>query len=190
MATQRFVRRPVYTAHRGVTLVELMVVVLIISILASIGAVAYTSYIRHSRATEARTMLAQIGVREEAYRSEFAQYCSAGRTGGSPPTGVGVSNAWPTPSPSAGAANWNVGTPIEWSELGVRPQGYVYYRYVAVAGEPPATPPGEPTYTSGPNQDAWWVAEAYGDLNDNGVDSTFHLSSISNAVVVTPDETE
>lgn len=175
---------------RGITLVELMVVALIMGILASIGIAAYGSYIRRSRAAEARTMLAQIGTREEAYRSEFSKYCSAGRTAGSPPTALGLANAWPATSPTLGAADWNASTPTEWAQLGVRPQGFVYYRYVVVAGQPPATPPSEPSYTSSPNQDAWWVAEAYGDLNRNGIDSTFHLSSISNAVIVTPDETE
>ena len=31
--------------------------------------------------------------------SEFAQFCGAGRTSGTPPTALGVSNSWPASAP-------------------------------------------------------------------------------------------
>jgi type IV pilus assembly protein PilE len=51
----------------GFTLIELMIVVVIIAILASIAVPAYTSSVRKSRRTEAKTALADLAAREERY---------------------------------------------------------------------------------------------------------------------------
>jgi prepilin-type N-terminal cleavage/methylation domain-containing protein len=161
----------------GMTIAELMIVVVIVGILAAIAGISYTSYIRRSRAQEARAMLLTIASREAAYRAEFAQYCSAGRTTGSPPTAVGIANAWPATAASAGAASFTNSMPVEWAQLGFRPTGNVRFRYVVVAGAPPAAPPGETGFSGSPNQDLWYVAEAYGDLDGDNNLSTFHLFS-------------
>jgi type IV pilus assembly protein PilE len=52
---------------RGFTLVELMIVVVIVAILASIAIPAYNSQIRKSRRTEAKTALLDLAGREERY---------------------------------------------------------------------------------------------------------------------------
>lgn len=51
----------------GFTLVELMVVVLITAILASIAVPAYNSSVRKSRRTEAKTAIMDMAAREERY---------------------------------------------------------------------------------------------------------------------------
>ena len=51
----------------GFTLVELMIVVVIVSILASIAIPAYNTQIRKSRRTEAKTALLDLAGREERY---------------------------------------------------------------------------------------------------------------------------
>lgn len=160
-----------------------MVVTVILGILASVAAVGYGIYIRRSRAGEARTMLALIANREQTYRGDFNTYISAGRS--TAPTSVGVGNSWPTAAPSAGATDWFTGMPAEWAQLGVRPSSNVWFRYVVIAGSPGTTPPGESGYSSSPNQDIWYVAEAYGDLNRNGTNSTFHLFSQGGGIAIT-----
>jgi type IV pilus assembly protein PilE len=55
--------------HRGMTLIELMIVVVIASILVSLAVPSYTSYIRQSRRVEAKTALLDLAGREERYFS-------------------------------------------------------------------------------------------------------------------------
>jgi type IV pilus assembly protein PilE len=53
------------SAIAGFTLIELMIVVVIIAILASIAVPAYTNSVRKSRRTEAKTAIMDFGAREE-----------------------------------------------------------------------------------------------------------------------------
>jgi type IV pilus assembly protein PilE len=75
--------------HRGFTLIELMIVVVIASILVGIAVPSYTSQVRKSRRTDARNALMDIASREERYLSVTNSYSAA-------PTDVGYSGvAWP-----------------------------------------------------------------------------------------------
>lgn len=178
-------------ARAGMTLIELMMVVVIIGVLAGVGLFSYGAYIRRSRSQEARTMLAAIASREEAYRSEFGSYCAAGVMG--TPTALGLSNAWPAATPSASRVPFYVtGMPQEWLQLGFRPTSDVRYRYLVVAGAPPTSPPSpyDAGWSSAPNQDLWFVAEAYGDLDGDGVRSTFGIFSGNTNTIRVVNETE
>ncbi len=173
----RTFRRLALAAQRGMTLTELMIVVVILGILASVAFAGYSGYIRRSRSQEARTMLLAIAAREDAYRAEFAQYCAAGRTSGTPPTSLGLSNAWPAVAPSVMPADFFASMPVEWAQLGFRPTGAVRFRYVVLTGTPSTAPPGESGYTSSPNQDIWYIAEAYGNLDGDSIISTYRIFS-------------
>jgi prepilin-type N-terminal cleavage/methylation domain-containing protein len=182
-------------AHRwasaGMTLIELMMVVVILGVLAGVGAFSYSSYIRRSRSQEARTMLADIAARENAYRSEFGTFCSAGGT--SAPTSLGLSNAWPASSPTSQRVPFlSTSMPQEWLQLGFRPSGDVRYRYVVLAGAPPAAPPSpyDAGFSTAPNQDLWFVAEAYGNLDGDTVNSTFGIFSGNSNTLRIINETE
>ena len=61
----------------GFTLIELMVTIVIASILAAIAVPAYTSQIRKSRRTEARTALLDLASREERFNSTNSAYTSS-----------------------------------------------------------------------------------------------------------------
>ena len=72
----------------GFTLIELMVTIVVASILAAIAIPAYTSQIRKSRRTEARTALLDLASREERFNSTNSAYTSA-------LANLGYTGAWP-----------------------------------------------------------------------------------------------
>lgn len=176
-------------ASRGMSLIELMIVVVILGVLAGVAGISYSRYIKRSRAQEATTMLATIATREHAYRAEFAVYCAAGATAGSPPTTLGVSSAWPATAPGP-RASFTTSMPIEWAQLGFRPMGDVRYRYVVIAGQPSNAPPGVAGWTTSPNQDLWFMADAYGNLDSDGVTSTYRMFSGSGNTLQVTNEFE
>jgi type IV pilus assembly protein PilE len=57
------------TAQTGFTLIELMVTIVIIAILAAIAVPAYSTYVRQSRRTDAKTALLDLAGLEERYLS-------------------------------------------------------------------------------------------------------------------------
>ena len=77
----------------GFTLIELMVTIVVASILVAIAVPAYTSQIRKSRRTEARTALLDLASREERFNSTNSAYTSSlgnlGYSGANWPVTVG-----------------------------------------------------------------------------------------------------
>jgi len=142
----------------GFTLVELMIVVAIISILATLAIPAFSSYMYRSRAQEASDFLNIIRLRQESYRAEFGQYCDI-------PT---VHPAMGTPASDPKA--WSP-VPADWVQLGANPDGWVRFSYSCPSGFPGTTPSDNPWGLTG--ADFWYVAKAVGDLNDNGTQVTF-----------------
>ena len=63
--------------RKGFTLLELILVVIILGILASLGTVQYTKMIEKGRTAEAKIILGQIRTAQEAYKLEFGTYASA-----------------------------------------------------------------------------------------------------------------
>lgn len=59
---------------RGVTLIELMVVIVIVGILAAIAYPNYRSYVERSKRTEARAALLQIATNQERHYLNFNEY--------------------------------------------------------------------------------------------------------------------
>ena len=62
------------TAQRGLTMVELMVVVVIVGILATVASVSVKKYVASSKTTEAIHMIGAIKAAQESFKDETFAY--------------------------------------------------------------------------------------------------------------------
>ncbi len=118
---------------RGFTLIELMIVVAILAVLAAVAIPSYNAYIRQSHTSEATSMLANIKIKQESYRSTFHQYADLSDDAWQPDR-VALLNE---------TAFWTDPPPVTWRQLGIKTFGDVYYIYTGSAGAPGAGPPDE-----------------------------------------------
>lgn len=138
---------------RGFTLIEMMIVVAIIGILASIAIPAYLHFQLRSKRSEAMTNLATITKMEIGYFTEAGSFLAAAPS-------PALSSAYPGTSKE----NWQSVRPnfssvagTGFDQLGYSPEGAVFFDYDV---EIPST------------KDAM-TAGAYGDLDGNGSLSAF-----------------
>ena len=74
-------------------------------------------------------------------------------------------------------------SPAGWTQLGAAPDGPTMFQFRTTAG-PPGTNPGVPSF---PGNDFWFVAQARGDLDDDGRTATWEIVSPSNRMYVGDD---
>jgi prepilin-type N-terminal cleavage/methylation domain-containing protein len=171
-------RRPKRT-RRGFTLVELMVVVVLVGVLAAVGITLFRQWVFHSRSVEAVGMVQSIRVAQERWRSETGSYLDVSSN----------MNAWyPTTTPNRTLYAW--GQPAgndyaKWKLLNPTVSGSVQFAYVTKAGPPfTALPPpscaDKPTWPPAAQIfEPWYVIQAMGDTNENGVMSYYVASSVN-----------
>jgi len=163
----------------GFTLIELMIVVAILAILASVAIVAYGQYARKAKNAEATSVLADIRIKQEAYRASFHQYAN-----------LNIGAGWmPDDSPGAAARAWPVAgavTTLEgaWRMLGVTPDHGVYFSYTCNAGAPGGAIAATFNGLNIENQnDFWFAAQALQDLDEDGNCEGFEIYSGQGKIV-------
>ncbi|MBP48034.1 MAG: hypothetical protein CMH53_08865 [Myxococcales bacterium] len=174
----------------GFTLMELMIVVVIVSILATVAVTSYKQFSRRARVQEAIAFLGDVRIKQSFYYQTYRRYVSSGTS---------FTDWWPKAMKwTEASAPWGINCAKEgdisahpgWCALGA---GFsatqeVQFQYVVWARDP-TSPKAPPTgYIQDPDQD-WWIARARADFNQNGKFSDIWLSSERREPVL-QDETE
>ena len=84
--------------ENGLTLIELMIVVLIVGVLAAVAIPVYTSYVQRARRADAKTALLQVRGAQETYRAEHGSFAASAaalqNTMGAPQTTISPYYTW------------------------------------------------------------------------------------------------
>jgi prepilin-type N-terminal cleavage/methylation domain-containing protein len=172
-------------AQHGFTLVELMIVVAIIGVLATLAVVSYRRLVNSSHTSEATQMVNAIKVAQEAYHAEVGTYISIS---GNLDSDYCPAHTAGTPSKVAWDPTCGTGPNKPWSNLPVNSNGPVMFGYATVAGAANVAmvyPGGmaKPIGATTPTQ-AWFVASAEGDMDGNGVNCTVVGTSLGRDLAV------
>ena len=169
------------TKARGVTLIELVIVVAMVSILATLATVGYRRYILSAKTGEATQMIGSIKSAQEAFKSETFRY-------------LDVSPALDTPYPQGDLAevgtkkfSWEDGDPASSRKnlktLGVSSTDPVYYGYASVAGSASQQLPDLPLDFAQPDWSdpggPWYLVVAMADLDGDGTYGAYASSSFT-----------
>ena len=160
----------------GMTLLEIMIVVIIVAILAAIALPMYGGYRRRSRATEASANVQLIADAQEAYRREKGRYADVNLDNPSAPscTDGGCPSTWD---------NWSCAAASTWCQLGWRPEKQsVYFVYNTRAGNTAPTN-WSASLIATPALGWYWI-EARGDLrNNDGAVTKYRMTSGSSQLI-------
>ncbi len=174
-------------AHRGFTLVELMIVVAVVAILALIATYGTSRYIAHSKTGEAIQLIGSIKAAQESYKDETFTYLDVTKD---------LDTYYPkNTKPGQQKVQWG-GEPAtiaaNWAMLGVQPAGPVTFVYSCVAGDGSAAPPSPAAskdtpvsvtnWPTGATGTPFYVVKAVADLHAGGPSTTYIAPSFSNQI--------
>ncbi|HEX4476009.1 MAG TPA: prepilin-type N-terminal cleavage/methylation domain-containing protein [Polyangiaceae bacterium] len=169
------------TSEQGFTLVELMTVVVIVGVLATLGIAALREHVFGSKSTEALAMMQSIRVAEERWKAENMTYLN-----------VSTANAWYPADPRTDSKRiqrnffTTAGGHVDdasWKALNPVAPGPVEFGYLVNAGfpsQPMTTPAITPTGWTGWIQptENWYVIQAVADVDHDGIPAYFLASSV------------
>lgn len=169
---------------RGYTLVEVMTVVIIVGVLATVATYGVRKYIYAAKSAEPVQIIGSIKASEESYREETYTYLSVTE---------GLLSELSSHYPGAPGATtkrmWGKGPDNEnWMRLGVgvtQPVQFGYAVKAGGAGDPmpqPYVPYNWGSYAAGTAP--WFVVQALGDLDGDGECSAFVSSNLSEQIYI------
>lgn len=111
-----------HTGERGVTLIEIMVVVVIVGILAAVAINYFADAPKKARKSEVHAVFAEITTRQLQYHNEFNMFMSTG------------DETMLHPGPPTASPRSIDPRPAEWDALRLDTKTNLYCAYVTVAG--------------------------------------------------------
>ena len=156
---------PAEQSQRGMTIIEMMVVIIILSILTTLGLTGYRKLVYQARNAEAYQFLGAIRGAQKVYYEAFNQY-------------VGTENWAEHPQgrfPFENRRDWDEPIDDTWRTLGIRPEGPVWFKYYIKASRNPASAPAN-IFKPAP-VGPWFQAQAKGDFDGDGNTSLFEITS-------------
>ncbi|MDP9150619.1 MAG: prepilin-type N-terminal cleavage/methylation domain-containing protein [Myxococcota bacterium] len=170
---------------RGFTLIEMMIVVVIVGILATLAVAGYRKLVNSSHVSEATNMVQSIRLAQESYRSETQQYADIS---------VSLTSYYPSSTPTGKVlTGWGAACPgsvckQDWSALPLHVDGPVLFGYVTKAGPANSSPPGITGVGGIPATSAtdWFIVGAYCDIDSAGspLGTSVYGTSWSNQIFV------
>lgn len=157
----------------GMTLIELMVVVAIIGVLATIAMVSYTKSTNKAKiSTEVAAMFAELKIRQEAYQVENGSYLS---------TGTSETDVWPGAPTGTTAPMEIYPLPNLWKALRFQSdKSAVLCSYVSISGSPgDASPVGSVASTDFsyvPPNNNWYYILAECDANNDPTINSYYFA--------------
>jgi prepilin-type N-terminal cleavage/methylation domain-containing protein len=164
---------------RGFSLVELLAVVVISGILAVVGVALFRRYVLASHGTEASSVIQAIRAAEEGYLAENHTYLN-----------VSTGTAWYPRAPTVDRGAWRAPGHQDfaaWMRLAPAVNRSVMYGYLANAGTPGSHMPAlqvsnAPDLSQQAQPLDWYLIQASGDVNGNGIFSRYVGTSISGEI--------
>jgi len=168
---------------RGFTLTELMAVVVIMGILATVGLTSFMGHMRQARTGEVRATVAAIAAAQERFRAENLTYFNVS---------TNLTSYYPTTSPGErtytfqGFSSGN--NAANWERLKPQVPVPVRFGYACIAGLPgdssyPPTLALSSTSTWPTVVSPWYVIQAVGDQDGDGTRAIAVATSFGNTLL-------